>query len=34
MDGVVQKHDFFTELCLHEEEVGGAFEGLSGQFRV
>ena len=21
MEGVVQKHDFFTELCLHEEEV-------------
>ena len=28
MDGVVQKHDFFTELCLHEEEVGLHFLNL------
>ncbi len=26
MEGVVQKHDFFTELCLHEEEVSKNFK--------
>jgi serine/threonine-protein kinase 40 len=28
MEGVVQKHDFFTELCLHEEEANRCYKNI------